>query len=54
MIDLRTTYLGLHLRTPLVSSASPFTYELDRIRGLELGWRDRIRRALGILHGNAG
>lgn len=35
MIDLRTTYLGLHLRTPLVSSASPFTHELDSIRGLE-------------------
>lgn len=35
MIDLKTTYLGLHLRTPLVSSASPFTHELDSIRGLE-------------------
>ena len=35
MIDLSTTYLGLRLRTPLVSSASPLSQELDGIRHLE-------------------
>jgi dihydroorotate dehydrogenase (fumarate) len=35
MTDLSTTYLGLHLRTPLVASASPLSQELDRIRRLE-------------------
>jgi dihydroorotate dehydrogenase (fumarate) len=35
MIDLTTTYLGLRLRTPLVSSASPLSQELDGIRHLE-------------------
>jgi len=35
MIDLRTTYLGLHLRTPLVASASPLSQEIDGIRHLE-------------------
>jgi len=35
MIDLRTTYLGLHLRTPLVASASPLSQEIDGIRRLE-------------------
>jgi len=35
MIDLRTTYLGLELRTPLVASASPLSQELDGIRRLE-------------------
>jgi dihydroorotate dehydrogenase (fumarate) len=35
MIDLRTTYLGLSLRTPLVASASPLSQELDGIRHLE-------------------
>jgi len=35
MIDLSTTYLGLKLRTPLVSSASPFTQEPDNVRRLE-------------------
>src|SRR6202521_1802632 len=35
MIDLRTTYLGLRLRTPLVASASPLSQELDGIRHLE-------------------
>lgn len=35
MLDLSTTYLGLKLRTPLVSSASPLTQELDSIRRLE-------------------
>jgi len=35
MIDLSTTYLGMHLRTPLVASASPLSQELDGIRHLE-------------------
>ncbi len=35
MIDLGTTYLGMHLRTPLVASASPLSQELDGIRHLE-------------------
>jgi dihydroorotate dehydrogenase (fumarate) len=35
MIDLSTTYLGLTLRTPLVTSASPLTQELDSVRRLE-------------------
>ena len=35
MIDLNTNYLGLHLRTPLVASASPLSQEIDGIRRLE-------------------
>lgn len=35
MIDLKTTYLGLPLRTPLVASASPLSQEIDGIRHLE-------------------
>jgi dihydroorotate dehydrogenase (fumarate) len=35
MIDLKTTYLGLQLRTPLVASASPLSQEIDSIRQLE-------------------
>jgi len=35
MIDLRTTYLGMRLRTPLVASASPLSQEIDGIRHLE-------------------
>jgi len=35
MIDLRTKYLGLQLRTPLVASASPLSHEIDGIRRLE-------------------
>jgi len=35
MSDLRTTYLGLKLRTPLVASASPLSQEIDGIRELE-------------------
>jgi dihydroorotate dehydrogenase (fumarate) len=35
MIDLRTNYLGLQLRTPLVASASPLSHELSGIRRLE-------------------
>ncbi len=35
MLDLSTTYLGLKLRTPLVSSASPLTLDIDGIRRLE-------------------
>jgi dihydroorotate dehydrogenase (fumarate) len=35
MIDLSTTYLGLKLRTPLVSSASPLAQDIPGIRCLE-------------------
>lgn len=35
MPDLSTTYLGLKLRTPLVSSASPLTQDFDNVRRLE-------------------
>ena len=35
MVDLSTTYLGLHLRTPLVPSASPLSQEIDGIRRME-------------------
>jgi dihydroorotate dehydrogenase (fumarate) len=34
-VDLRTRYLGLELRSPLVASASPLTGELDSLRRLE-------------------
>ncbi|PIQ24119.1 dihydroorotate dehydrogenase [bacterium (Candidatus Blackallbacteria) CG17_big_fil_post_rev_8_21_14_2_50_48_46] len=34
-MDLSTKYLGLHLRTPLVASASPLSEQLDNIRALE-------------------
>jgi dihydroorotate dehydrogenase (fumarate) len=35
MTDLRTQYLGLNLRSPLVSSASPLSQEISNIRRLE-------------------
>jgi dihydroorotate dehydrogenase (fumarate) len=35
MVDLRTGYLGLRLRSPLVASASPLTGNLDDLRRLE-------------------
>jgi len=35
MVELRTRYLGLELRTPLVASASPLTGSLDNLRRLE-------------------
>lgn len=35
MVDLTTTYLGLHLRNPLVPSASPLTNKLASLRRLE-------------------
>ena len=34
-MDLRTTYLGLHLKNPLIASASPLTRDIDSIRRLE-------------------
>ncbi|HET9080233.1 MAG TPA: dihydroorotate dehydrogenase-like protein [Trebonia sp.] len=33
-MDLSATYMGLHLRNPLVASASPLSYTLDGIRRL--------------------
>src|SRR3954447_8792421 len=35
MVDLTTTYLGLHLRNPLVASASPLAKKVDLVRRLE-------------------
>ena len=35
MADLRTRYLGLELRSPLVASSSPLTGTLDGLRRLE-------------------
>jgi len=35
MVDLRTRYLGMQLRSPLVASASPLTGSLDGLRRLE-------------------
>ena len=35
MTDLSTTYLGLHLRSPLVASANPLTGDVDSLRSLE-------------------
>jgi dihydroorotate dehydrogenase (fumarate) len=35
MIDLKTTYLGLHLRSPLVASASPLSQDIDGVCRLE-------------------
>src|SRR5208337_2544463 len=34
-MDLATTYLGLKLRSPLIASASPLTFDLGNIRLLE-------------------
>ncbi len=34
-LDLTTTYLGLHLKNPLVASASPLSKRLDYVRRLE-------------------
>jgi len=35
MIDLSTSYLGLHLQNPLVASAGPLCEEVDNIRRME-------------------
>lgn len=35
MVDLRTTYLGLKLKNPLVPSSSPLTRSLDNLRRME-------------------
>lgn len=35
MVDLRTKYLGLQLRNPLVASASPLSKKVDTVRQLE-------------------
>lgn len=34
-LDLTTTYLGFHLKNPLVASASPLSRQLDMVRRLE-------------------
>ena len=35
MVDLRTNYLGMKLRTPLVPSASPLSEDVDNIKRME-------------------
>jgi len=35
MVDLRTTYLGLELKNPLVASASPLSEKLETVQNLE-------------------
>jgi len=35
MTDLSTTYLGLHLKNPLVASASPLSKKIERVKRLE-------------------
>ncbi|MCH8494667.1 MAG: dihydroorotate dehydrogenase-like protein [Balneolales bacterium] len=34
-MDLRTTYLGLELKNPIVPSASPLSYTVDQVRRME-------------------
>ena len=34
-MDLRTTYMGLELKNPIVASASPLSEKLDNIRRME-------------------
>ena len=41
-MDLSTTYMGLKLKHPVVASASPLSYTLDGIRGLEAGGASAI------------
>jgi hypothetical protein len=40
--DLRTRYLGMELRSPLVASASPLTGELDGLRRVEDAGADAL------------
>ncbi len=35
MIDLKTNYLGMELKNPLVASASPLSKKLDNIKKME-------------------
>jgi len=41
-MDLSTTWMGLKLKHPVVASASPLSYTLDGIRGLEAGGASAI------------
>lgn len=41
-MNLSTTYMGLKLKHPVVASASPLSYTLDGIRGLEAGGASAI------------
>ena len=45
-VDLRTTYLGFALRSPLVASPSPLTRDLDSVLQLvdaSVPWRSRTQ-----------
>ena len=35
MVDLKTTYLGLELKNPLVASASPLSQKLETMQAFE-------------------
>ena len=35
MVDLKTTYLGLELKNPLVASASPLSEKVETVQALE-------------------
>ena len=35
MLDLKTSYMGMHLKNPLLASASPLSKKLDGIRAME-------------------
>ena len=49
-IDLRTSYLGLELRSPIVASAAPHNGDPERARRLEAG-RGRCHRAAVAVRG---
>ena len=51
MADLRTRYLGLDLRSPLVASSSPLTGTLDGLRRLEAAGAGRGGAALAVRGG---
>jgi hypothetical protein len=55
MADLRTRYLGMELRSPLVASSSPPTGSLDGLRWLEAaGPTPLSSRLLRVLAARAG
>ncbi len=55
MTDLRTEYLGLQLRSPIVASAGPLTGDVERIIQLEqcgAAEQDKVEEGFGeIAHG---
>ncbi len=51
MVDLRTDYLGLELRSPLMASASPLTGDLDSLRRLEDAGADGFTIGTAVFDG---